>query len=89
MNTYEKMNLLVSLFTAIGTCGATALALYFWLRENSLKLKCHVMHANGYGSVNNIDGGYLIVKFTNTGIKFKLEKYLFKKIMQEMRINQT
>lgn len=67
MTNFEIYSLIISAFTAIGTCGATALALFFWFQGNRLKLGFHAMHANGYGATPNIEGGYLVLKFTNTG----------------------
>ncbi|CDZ77211.1 hypothetical protein BN59_01493 [Legionella massiliensis] len=69
MTTYEKFDLVISGFGAIGTCGATILALYFWYRDEILNLRFQCIHGEGYGSVQNIEGGYLIFKFTNTGYR--------------------
>lgn len=85
MNNYEIYSLIVSIFTAIGTCGATVLALFFWLHSNKGNLHFHAMHAEGYGAIPNIEGGYLVLKFTNigynpislelAGIKFNNKRY--------------
>ncbi|HAT1971655.1 hypothetical protein [Legionella pneumophila] len=69
MTTYEIVNLFISGFAAIGTCGATILALYFWYRDEALNLRFHGAHAEAYGSVQNIDGGYLVLRLTNTGYR--------------------
>jgi hypothetical protein len=67
MSDYEFYSIIISIFTAIGTFGATALALFFWFQGNKLKLYFHSMHAEGYGATPNIEGGYLVLKFTNMG----------------------
>lgn len=69
MSTYEIADLIISGFTAVGTCGATILALYFWSRDEALKLRFLGMHAEAFGSIQNIDGGYLVLRFTNTGYR--------------------
>jgi hypothetical protein len=89
MSTYEIINIITSIFTALGTCGATILALFFWYRDDALKLRLHSMHAEGYGHVPNIENGYLLLNFTNTGykpiyleaagIKFQKGCYFFRK----------
>jgi hypothetical protein len=67
MARYEIYTLIISTFTAVGTCSATALSLFFWFQGNKLKLHFHGMHADRYGATPNIEGGYLVAKFTNTG----------------------
>lgn len=69
MDTYQIIDLFISGFGALGTCGATILALYFWFRNEALKLRFHGMHGDAYGSIPSIDGGYLALRFTNTGFR--------------------
>ncbi|HCD9342464.1 TPA: hypothetical protein NGF97_000001, partial [Legionella pneumophila] len=67
--TYQIADLIISGFAAVGTSGATILALYFWYRDEALKLRFHGVHGEAFGSVQNIDGGYLVLRFTNTGYR--------------------
>ncbi|HIH8947552.1 TPA: hypothetical protein ACYUR3_002099 [Legionella pneumophila] len=69
MTYYEIISLIIAGFTAIGTCGATILALYFWYRDKTLKLRFNAMHGDGYGFIPKIEGGYLVVRFTNIGYR--------------------
>jgi hypothetical protein len=69
MTSYETLSLVIAGFTAIGTCGATILALYFWYRDEILKLCFNGMHGDGYGFAPEIAGGYLVVRFTNIGYR--------------------
>jgi hypothetical protein len=90
MSTYEIINIITSIFTALGTCGATMLALYFWYRDDTLKLRFYSMHGEGYGHAPNIENGYLLLNFTNigykpiyleaAGIKFQRGCYFFRKV---------
>ena len=59
MDTYQIIDLFISGFGALGTCGAAILALYFWFRNEALKLRFHGMHGDAYGSIPSIEGGYL------------------------------
>lgn len=69
MDTYRIIDLFISGLGALGTCGATILALYFWFRDEALKLRFSGMHGYAYGSFPSIEGGYLALRFTNTGYK--------------------
>jgi hypothetical protein len=65
MSKFEIYSLITSFLTAIGTCGATILALYFWVNAKKIKIRFRAMHANTYGSLLNIEGGYFVVTITN------------------------
>lgn len=65
MSAYNIWNLIISTFIALGTCGATILALYFWLNDKKIKLNIRAMHADGYGNMPSIEGGYFVVNLTN------------------------
>lgn len=67
MTSYQIFELIISGFTALGTCGATILALYFWFNSQAIRLRFHAMHGDAYGAIPNIPGGYLVIKITNTG----------------------
>jgi len=69
MTSYEFWSLFVSIFVAIGTCGATVLALYFGLNDKRIKLDCCVMEeAYGFGSILSVEGAYLVVRLTNRNV---------------------
>lgn len=90
MTKFEFYSLIISIFTAIGTCGATALALFFWLNDKTIKLGFRAMHADTYGSLQNVDGGFFVVSVTNrsnwpitlemVGLKCYQKKYVCKKV---------
>jgi hypothetical protein len=91
MTRYELYSLFIDCFTAVGTCGASALALYFWYNDKKVKIRFHAMHADGYGQIESIDGGYFVVKITNlnawpisietAGLKGFSKKYFIRKII--------
>jgi len=62
-------NLIISAFTALGTCGATILALYFWYNDNKIKLNIRSMHADTYGNIPQVEGGFFVVILTNIGYR--------------------
>lgn len=88
MTTIELWSLITSSFTAIGTCSATILALYFWFYDNKIKLNIRAFHGESYGSFPKIEGGYFLVSLTNTsnwtirlesaGLKAYRSRFLFK-----------
>lgn len=67
MSSYELWSLIISVFVAVGTCGATILSLYFWSNDRKIKLDFRAMHADSYGAFPNVDGGYFVVVLTNKG----------------------
>lgn len=65
MTQFQIYSLAIDFFTAIGTCGATILALYFWLNDKRIKLGFRCLHADTYGMLPNVDGGYFVAAITN------------------------
>jgi hypothetical protein len=65
MTSFQMWHLFFEALTGIGTCTASGLALYFWLHDKKIKMNYRVMHANAYGSLENIEGGYFVVTLTN------------------------
>lgn len=64
MTCFEIWTIIISVFTAIGTCGATILSLYFWFNDKKVKLSIRVLHADSYGIIP-MDGGCFVVNITN------------------------
>ena len=65
MSNYHLWTLVLSGFTAIGTCGATIFALYFWLNDQKIRLSIRAMQANTYGNFLTVEGGYFVAVLTN------------------------
>ena len=69
MSEYHFLNLIISVLIALGKCGATILAIYFWWENNKIKLIVRSMHADSYGNIKPVEGGYFIVTLTNMGYR--------------------
>ena len=96
MTNFEISSLIISAFIAIGTCGATSLALFFWLHDKAIKLGFRAMHANAYGSLPNVAGGFFVVSITNknpwpisldiVGLRYYQRKYICKKALETISL---
>jgi len=99
MTEFQYFSLTVGLFTALGTCGATIVALYFGLNVNRIKLKFRALHGDTFGSLKPIDNGYFVVTLTNTsnwpitletvGLKSYSRKWWFFKKMDAFMMFQN
>lgn len=66
---YNIINLFISVLTAIGTCGATIIALWFGLRDRKPKLSVNCIQSNQtYGSIPGIKDNYFVINITNIGL---------------------
>lgn len=70
MTNYQILDLIISGFAALGTCGATVVALFLSSREKIVYLRFSSMHGDSFGNVfPNLSDGCLVLRFTNTGYK--------------------
>lgn len=99
MINYEFLNLILSALTAIGTCGATILALFFWFHDNKIKLNFRVLHGESAYTNPLIENGYFVLVVTNcsnrtatletVGLKVFSKKISWKKIFSFLMFENT
>lgn len=99
MINYELLNLILSAFTAIGTCGATIFAVFFWLHDNKIKLNFRVLHGEAAYTNPQIENGYFVLVVTNcsnwpitletVGLKSFYKKTIWKKFFSFLMFEST
>lgn len=65
MTPYEYWSLFITAFGALGTCGATGLALYFWYNDKKIRIAVQISHVDSFGNIKPEENGYFLVKVTN------------------------
>lgn len=99
MKSYEFWTLVISIFTAIGTCGATMVALYFGLHDKKIKLNFRVLHGESIYTNPQVENGYFVLVVTNcskwpitletVGLKAFSKKIIWKRFFSFLMFENT